>query len=281
MKTLIQKLPVSQQTSFVARTYTTPLFETTWHQHQEFELILQLKGNGMCFIGNYIGSFKSGDIFLLGSNLPHEFKKERDNMECSVMVIHFDADFWGKAFWVMPESIEIKQLLDESMAAFKLADLYKPELATAIQQLETAAGFERVTLLCQCLLWISRDTNKKTLSTIDTVKTASLADYKINKLFEFTIKHFKEPIALSTVASIANMSVSAFCRYFKRNTKKTFVEFVNEMRIGHACQSLLHTDKTILNICYDCGFNTIANFNKQFLKVKGLKPSMYKKKFRI
>ncbi|MGK2864659.1 MAG: helix-turn-helix domain-containing protein [Chitinophagaceae bacterium] len=80
---------------------------------------------------------------------------------------------------------------------------------------------------------------------------------------------------------MANMSVSAFCRYFKRNTKKTYIEFVNEIRIGHACQSLLHTDITITQICYESGFNTIANFNKQFLKVKGIKPSAYKKQFRV
>lgn len=281
MKPLIQKLPIAEQTSFVARTYTTPFYETTWHQHYEVELIVQLKGNGMCFIGNYIGDFKQGDIFLLGSNLPHEFKKEEEAMECSVMVVHFDPDFWGKDFWKMPESFEIKQLLNQSLSAIKLSGPHHEQLATSIQELETALGFERITLLCQCLLWISRDNKKQTLSTLDANRPAPFADDKINKLFEYTINHFKEPITLSRVASIANMSISAFCRYFKRNTKKTYVSFVNEMRIGHACHELLHTNKTIVQICYDCGFNTIANFNKQFLKVKGVKPSVYKKRFKV
>jgi AraC-like DNA-binding protein len=281
VKPLIQKLPIAEETSFVARTYTTPFYETTWHQHYEVELIVQLKGNGMCFIGNYIGDFKEGDIFLLGSNLPHEFKKEHEAMECSVMVVHFDPDFWGKDFWKMPESTEIKQLLLHSQSALKLSTQHPVELGASIQKLETASGFERITLLCQCLLWISRDTGKKTLSTLDDKAFSPFTDDKINKLFEYTINHFNDPIALSTVASIANMSISAFCRYFKRNTKKTYVEFVNEMRIGHACHALLHTDKTILQISYDCGFNTIANFNKQFLKVKGVKPSVYKKRSKV
>ena len=281
MKPLIQKLPVSEQTSFVARTYTTPLFETAWHQHDEYELILQLKGKGMCFIGNYIGDFTCGDIFLLGSNLPHEFKKEHEDMECSVMVIHFNEDFWGKDFWSKPESKEIKQLLDESMLAIKLNNSHEAALGASIQQLEMASGFERIALLCQCLLLISRDKNKETLSTLDTKKSSPFADDKINKIFEYTINHFKDPIALSTVASLVNMSVSAFCRYFKRNTKKTYVEFVNEMRVGHACHSLVNTNNTILQIGYECGFNTVANFNKQFLKVKGLQPSVYKKRFKI
>lgn len=279
MKPLVQKLPIAQQTSFVARTYTTPFYETAWHQHSEVELIIQLKGNGMCFIGNYIGDFEEGDIFLLGSNLPHEFKKQYEDMVCSVMVVHFDQNFWGNDFWRMPESSEIKQLLNQSLTAIKLKDPSDPDLGAYIQKLETASGFERITLLCQCLLSISRDKNKESLSSLDPSNFAPLSDSTINKLFEYTINHFREPIKLSTVASIANMSVSAFCRYFKRNTKKTYVEFVNEMRIGHACHSLLHTENTIIQVCYDCGFNTIANFNKQFLKVKGLKPSAYRKRF--
>ncbi len=280
VKPLIQKLPLSEQTSFVARTYTTPLFETTWHQHKEVELILHLRGKGLCFIGNYIGDFNAGDIFLLGSNLPHEFKKEDGETACSVMVIHFDKNFWGQDFWRLPESKEIRQLLDEALMAIKL-DKYKIELAAFIKQLETASGFERISLLCQCLLGISREKNRQTLSTLQPGDLQTFADDKINNVFEFTISHYQQPVSLSAVAAIAHMSTSAFCRYFKRTTKKTYVEFVNEMRIGHACHALVNTNMSILQIAYGSGFNTIANFNKQFLKVKGLKPSVYKKKFTI
>lgn len=278
MKPLLQRLPLSEQTSFVARTYTTPLFETTWHQHPEIELILQLKGKGICFIGNHIGDFQQGDIFLLGPNLPHEFRKEEKEIECSVMVIHFDKAFFGDPFWRLPESHEILQLLDRSLSGFKLSPGYAPALAEAIRRLEHAYGFERIVLLCQCLSFISREKNKEMLSTFPDNGMEACNDDKINRVFEFTISHFQDPILLAEVASIANMSVSAFCRYFKRNTKKTYVEFLTEIRIGHACHSLVNTDKTILRIAYDSGFNTIANFNKSFLKFKGLKPSAYKKK---
>ncbi len=281
MKPLIQKLPLAEQTSFVARTYTTPHWETTWHQHKEVELIVQVKGSGMCFIGNYVGSFTEGDVFLLGSNLPHEFKKEKKGAKCSVMVVHFDPALWGEAFWKLPESAEIKTLLNTSLAAVKVAATYAAEIGEILKKIETAHGFERLTLLCRCLLALSRSENQQTLSTLDAGNFAPLADSKINQIFEYTIKHFTEPIALSTVAGIAAMSVSAFCRFFKRNTKKTYVEFVNELRIGRACQLLLRTDKTVLDICYDCGFNTVANFNKQFLKVKKMKPSVYRKTFRV
>lgn len=279
MKPLLQKLPLSEQTSFVARTYTTPLFETAWHQHPEVELILQLKGKGLCFIGNYIGDFSAGDIFLLGSNLPHEFKKETADMECSVMVVHFDKNFWGEAFWQLPEADEIKRLLNQSTKAIKINGAANKELTSAIQRLEHATGFERITLLCQCLLGISRERRKQTLSTLQVKDLESFADSTINKVVEYTINCFDEPISLAKVAALVPMSVSAFCRYFKRATKKTYIEFVNEIRIGHACHALLNTDKTVLQIAYDSGFNTVANFNKQFLKVKGMQPSVYRKTF--
>jgi AraC-like DNA-binding protein len=279
VKPLIQKLPLSEQTSFVARTYTTPLFETTWHQHEEIELILQLKGRGLCFIGNYIGDFSAGEVFLLGSNLPHEFKKEMPEMECSVMVVHFNKNFWGEDFWNLPEADEIKRLLQQSTKAVKISGAANKELATNIKRLEQATGFERISLLCSCLLSISRERRKQTLSTLQSKDLLSFSDDKISKVFEYTIGHFDEPISLETVSALIPMSVSAFCRYFKRATKKTYVEFVNEIRIGHACHALLNSDKTVLQIAYDSGFNTVANFNKQFLKLKEMQPSVYKRKF--
>lgn len=199
MKPLIQKLPLAEQTSFVARTYTTPHYETTWHQHKEVELIVQVKGSGMCFIGNYVGSFTEGDVFLLGSNLPHEFKKERKGAKCSVMVVHFDPLLWGDAFWKLPESVEISRLLNQSLGAIKLPAQYALSLGETIKKMETAQGFERFTLLCLSLLELSRSRDKQALSTLDAANFAPLADDKINRIFEYTIKHFTEPISLSTL----------------------------------------------------------------------------------
>lgn len=281
MKPLIQKLPLSEQTSFVARTYTTPLFETTWHQHEEIELIVQLKGKGLCFIGNHIGNFEAGDVFLLGSNLPHEFKKEKAEMECSVMVVHFKKNFWGEAFWNLPEAEEINRLLHLSTKAIKISGPANKPLAASIQQLEHATGFERIALLCQSLLLISRERRKRTLSSLQPKDLETFADNRLNEVVKHTIQHFDEPLSLAAVAALIPMSVSAFCRYFKRATKKTYVEFVNEIRISHACQLLMQSGKTMVEIAYDSGFNTIANFNKQFLKIKGMKPSEYRRKFSI
>ena len=102
---------------------------------------------------------------------------------------------------------------------------------------------------------------------------------RIDKVFRHTIDHFRQGVSLADIAEISGMSVPAFCSYFKKSTKKTYVDFLNEIRIGFACKLLIETDLNIINVCLESGFNTLANFNKQFLKIKGTTPSKYRKAF--
>ena len=102
---------------------------------------------------------------------------------------------------------------------------------------------------------------------------------RIEEVFRYTMELFRQPISLADVAEVAGLSVPAFCNFFKKSTKKTYIDFLNKVRVGHACKLLIETDLKIINICYESGFNTLANFNKQFLKVKQLTPSKYRKLF--
>ena len=103
MKTLIQKIHIEEQNSFACRTYRTPHFETNWHKHEEYELILITEGHGTALVGDYVGEYKTGDIFLLGSNLPHWFRKSHHKMTGSAIVVHFHKYFWGEHFLCLPE----------------------------------------------------------------------------------------------------------------------------------------------------------------------------------
>ena len=154
MKPIVEKLTLSENTSFLARTYTTPLFEVPWHQHIEYELIMFKKGEGSSFIGNYVGEFKTGDIFFLGSNLPHTFQKAKKELITSALVIQFRDDFWGKDFLLLPESRNIKQLLDIAYQGLKITGSCRELLKPFIEELEFAEGFERIILLCECLQMI-------------------------------------------------------------------------------------------------------------------------------
>jgi len=278
MKPLIQKLPLSEATSFVAKTFRTPHFEVGWHQHIEYELILFTEGSGMSFIGNYVGEFETGDIFFLGSNLPHTFQKSGDQIT-SAVVVQFRDDFWGHHFLEIPESRNLKQLLHTSLHGLKITGESKLILANHIKQLEHTNGFKRVLLLEECLHLIA-ETNEYTEVSTQEIKELAPKDKQcIDRVFQFTIDSFKDQVSLSQVAAVACMSIPAFCRYFKKSTKKTYTEFLNEVRIGYACNLLQDTQKTVQDICYESGYNSIANFHRQFFKIKSYTPLQYRKYF--
>jgi len=278
MKPLIEKLPLSDNTSFVARTHRTPNFEVSWHQHIEYELILFTEGAGLSFAGNYVGEFEVGDIFFLGANLAHTFKKSGD-LITSAVVVHFKEDFWGKEFLNLPESKEIQQLLNTSLQGLKISGKSKELLNPMIKSLEKEKGFKRIIILCECLNILAEKQEFQKLSTQDVKQVNNKNRERIDRIFRHTMENFKEPVQLSTIASIADMSIPAFCNYFKKSTRKKYIDFLNEVRIGYACKLLTDTQTTVENACYDSGFNTLANFNKQFLKIKGMTPSGYRKVF--
>lgn len=274
MKPFIQKLPLDEATSFVAKTFRTPNFEVGWHQHIEYELILFTEGSGMSFIGNHVGEFEAGDIYFLGSNLPHTFQKSGDQITSAVVV-----QFRDELFIPIPETRSIHLLFEISMHGLKITGSTKQHITPLVKKLETATGFERILLLGECLRNISESKEYITVSTQE-VKQLNPKDKEcIDRVFQFTIDSFREPISLSQVAGIACMSIPAFCNYFKRSTKKTYIDFLNEIRIGYACNLLIDTKKSVLDICYESGYNTMANFHKQFLKHKQLTPLQYRKHF--
>lgn len=279
MKTLIEKLPLQENTSFVAETFRTPYFEVPWHQHIEYELIMFTEGDGMSFIGNYAGEFKTGDVFFLGKNVPHTFQKREKDMVTSAVVIQFREDFWGSDFMKLPEAGELRELFDISMQGLRIRGKTRVLLHPLIREIETRKGFARILKLLECLFLIQSGEEYATLST-QAVKLTNPRDMeRIDKVFRHTIESFQKPITLDEVAGIAGLSVSAFCNYFKKSTKKTYIDFLHEIRIGFACKLLITSDLNIVNICYESGFNTLANFNKQFLKVKQTTPSKYRKVF--
>ena len=148
-----------------------------------------------------------------------------------------------------------------------------------IKALETAADFRRVLLLTECLHILAEEGGYQKVSTQEVRQLNAKSSACIDGVFQYTIDHFKEKVSLNAVASVACLSVPAFCNYFKRSTQKTYIDFLNEVRIGYACTLLLETTKPVLQICYESGYQTMANFHKQFLKVKRLTPLQYRKLF--
>ncbi len=279
MKPIIEKLPLAENRSFVAKTHATPYFEVPWHQHIEYELILFTKGEGTSYIGNYVGGFLTGDVFFLGSNLPHTFQKKNKDLFTSAVVVHFKKDFWGNEFIELPETRIIRQLLALSASGIRVTGQCRQQLQSMISDLEFCTGFNSIIELCKCLQVIAETNDYETISTQEIKEWNPKRQERIDAIFQYTIARFQDAISLTDIASNAGMSVPAFCSYFKKTTKKTYVEFLNEVRIGHACKQLMDTQMPIQQICYDSGYSTLANFNKQFINIRKVTPSQYRKEF--
>lgn len=276
MKPFIEKLPIGEDASFVTRVHTTPNFEVPWHQHPEFELIFISEGAGLSFIGNSVEEFEPGDVFFIGSNVPHTFQKSGE-LITSAVVIHFLENFWGDGMLTIPESKWLMHVLNNAKHGLKITGVTKEKLRPIIKELVTAKGFWRIVKLCECLALLSETDEYKPVSTQE-IKVMNHSDKeRMERIVQYTMDNFKESIRLETIASIACMSPHAFCSYFKKRTRKTYIDFLNEIRIGYACKLLLTTEMNILAICFDSGFNNVANFNRQFLKVKQIKPSVYRR----
>ncbi len=276
MKPFIEKLPPGEDASFISQIHRTPYFEVPWHQHIEYELILFLEGAGLSFIGNSVDEFEEGDIFFIGSNVPHTFQKSGD-MITSAVVIQFKDNFWGNSILDLPESKRISSLLYNSKHGLKITGNTKEKLRTIIMELQESKGFWRIVKLCECLALLADTEDYKSLSTQE-IKVMNHSDKeRIERIVQYTMDNFKEEIRLENIAAIACMSPHAFCSYFKKRTRKTYVDFLNEIRVGYACKLLLTTEMNILSVCFESGFNNVANFNRQFLKIKQQKPSIYRR----
>ena len=281
MRSLIQKLPLSENSSFVCRTYRTPSFETPWHQHEEFELVLMQEGTGNALIGDYFGEYKPGDVFFLGSNLPHWFRKSVQDQTGSALVVHFLPEFWGKSFLSLPEMRAVHDLFNLSKQGIKLRERTQQRIGSFLTDMEISQGVTTIWLLLRCfeeMIHAAEDDREILGSGAAVYKTLSEAN-PIARVFEYTFANYQREVSLQEVADMVNMSRSTFCRHFKQSTKRTYIDFLKEVRIGHACRLLTENDWPILKICYDSGYNNTANFSKQFRELKKMTPLQYRRRF--
>jgi len=276
MKTLLQKIHIEEHQSFACRLYKTPQFETNWHKHEECELILITAGHGTVMMGDYIGEYKTGDIYFIAGNLPHWFKKQDNKMIGAALVIHFKPGLFGEAFLQLPEIKQLGYLLRKN-DGIQLQEKSKKEIGPMIMEMVTLKGYQRIFLLLQCLYKISSSPAYITL-TQNFSSASTNINPAIEKIIDFSFKRYLTPITLQQVAAVANMSIPTFCRFFKKNIKKTYFDFIQDLRISHACKLLTSTNKPVLEICYESGYNSWAHFSKQFKHVKEITPSQYRRR---
>ncbi len=278
MKPITEKVPYEQDNIVFTKEATTPEFEYVWHQHVEFELLLFKKGSGITYIGNHIGQFEKGDVYFIGSNIPHVFEKGNKESIATCVVVQFNKDSLGEAFNELNELKEISKLYEKSMFGIKIQDEKDKEFITKlILKMNNTSGLSKLTTLLECLDYISKIKELPTLNNLPAIYLNNKETNRIDKVCNYTIENYNKKITLDDVAGLVYMSVPAFCKFFKKSTRKTYIQFLNEVKIEHACKLLHDTELSVNEIAFNCGYNTLANFHKQFFKIKNTQPHVYRK----
>jgi len=282
LKSALQKSPIPKSHAFVAKALRESIFDPNWHFHSEYQLFMVLKGSGTRFIGDDIKPFKAGDFTFTGPNLPHLWRSDTDS-DGSVsegIVVYFNENLIGESLLQKEESITLKQLFQNSLRGIEVTGHSTDTIKKILQTLLQSQGFEGVLELLKLLHFISKSPDAHLLASPGYTNTLKVGDTeRMNKVYAHVMKHYKEKIRLQTLAELTNMTPTSFSRYFKSHANKTFSEFVSEIRIGHACKLLIEQKTNVSQACYESGFQTLSNFNRQFKNSTGRTPLEYKQTY--
>ncbi len=281
----LEKIPVNGTSSITVKREITAYMDYPWHYHPEHEIIFVEKSYGIRFMGSHIGNFEDGDLMFISSNLPHvwkndnDFYKENPDLFVDVYVIHFLENALKEGFFELSEFTHIKKLFARGTQGVLIKGRDHKKIAALVKKVVNSTGSERLICFLQALDAIAKTKDYELLSSPGYVNGMNFLDTeRMNRVTNFVMANYAEEININEVAVLANLTKASFCRYFKSRTKKTFSEFLNEVRILNACKLLASTDKSITEICYDCGYNNISHFNRQFKSITGLTAKEYSRK---
>lgn len=284
MKLLYQDLPFPINSQIHYYIEDLPHFTVPWHFHPAIEIMYITSGNGIRFVGDHIESYSEGDLCIIGPNLPHEWRNnksffdKKSDSHATCICLFFKREMFDSNFIRLHEMSNIRNLIERSRRGIKFTGASSREIALLIEQSANYSGVQKVISLISILELMATSNEYEMLSSIGFVENVYSDDFeRFNKVYNYLVKNFNQTIRLEDAASLAGLSPTAFCRYFKERTKKTFVQYLNEMRIGYAKKLLIEDKMKISTICLEAGFNNTSNFISQFKKVTGMLPSDYQK----
>jgi AraC-like DNA-binding protein len=255
----------------------TPL--ERWHFHDECELQLIVGARGRAFVGDYVGHFQPGHLVLTGPRLPHNWISTDlppNGLEVRSLVIQFREEPLRDGMRAIKELEETRPLLERARHGIEFFGLSE-SVRDRFYKIKRTHGLQRFAEFADLLCLLKNCKDYRLLSSAGTVASRSVdARSTINKIIEYVNENYGESLSLADVAARVNMSADTFSRYFRKATDSTFTTFVNRVRVRKACELLMYSESQISGICYEVGFNNVANFNRRFREIKGMTPSKFR-----
>ncbi|WP_373400394.1 AraC family transcriptional regulator [Algoriphagus halophilus] len=260
-------------------------FYNNLHQHPQCQLTVILEGRGQLLVGDYVGRFEAGDVFLLGESIPHVFRSDAEYFEDDSKLstagntIFLDFQAFGKSLEEVDEFKELIQLNERINGCFKIKGKTKEEIMRLFDGFPSLSGLEKLQRALHMLALLNFESKDlKALNMIPFLKSLSERDGKrMDQVMRFILENSSRPISLDEVAEQAFMSKEAFCRFFKLRTRKTFTQYLQQLRITEAKKLLIETDLGISQISFQVGFQTLSHFNKTFKSLTNQTPKSWRK----
>jgi len=260
--------------------------QAIFHEHPELQLTFIIEGSGKRIIGNQISDFESGDMVFLGSNVPHiwisdsSFYQEKPAINSKVITVYINPKIFHDIFDQLEEMKQIEEMLQQATKGIHIYGETRKVIADKLIALSSKTGFERVDGILQIMNIIATSPHKRYIinNEPNNFDDQHYSD-RLLLVLSYIKDNIRENVSLEQVAEVACMTVSSFCRFFKNRMKKTFSQYLVELRMDEASKLLIRTDKSISEITYLCGFNSDSHFCKVFKQHFGISPYQYKKTF--
>ncbi len=286
MKNPVQKSRIPAGKAFIIKELIAPFFDVNWHFHSEYQLFVVLEGEGTRFIGDDIQSFQAGDMVLTGPNLPHLWRSDRsyfqpeNGLETHGIVIYFPDHFLKNSVFELEEFESISQLLKESAAGIVISGKTQEKVKSLMKGLLKKDGVNSIIQLLEILEILAQSSDCKLITDADYVNLHKESEKdRMGLVYELVMKNYTNKITLTEAATLCNLSESAFSRYFKSRANQSFSSFLSQVRIHQACKLLQAGSLNISQICFECGFFTLSNFNKQFRERMNQSPLEYRREY--
>jgi AraC-like DNA-binding protein len=287
MKVVQFTIPVAKENSVIVQEDIMPHFYNHLHRHNETQITWIIKGEGTLIAGNYMQPFRANDIYIIGANQPHIFKNDaayfakRSKKKVHALSIFFNTHGFLKSVLDLPETKNIKKFVESSIYGLQAPTIKLQTITTAMLLVKSVKSGYRLAAFIRLMQILADIKTCKPLASISPENSFSDNEgLRMNNIYQFTMANYAENIKLKQVADIAFLTPQAFCRYFKKHTRKTYIDFLNEIRINEACKKMLAGDfNSMSSIAFETGFNSAISFCRVFKKVTGKSPLQYKKAY--
>ena len=286
MKLMHEHIDFPLQSAIKVKWQRKPHFTYPWHFHSEYEILYVIEGAGNSFVANNIENFQSGDLALLGSNLPHFWRSDekyhaKDSQEnINYIVIQFSNELLNESLFKFVEFQLISDLLKQSARGIRFLEPFSEKAGKKIIKIARSKGFKQLILLFELLQEFGKTDQYRLLaSELYNEQEQNFSNDRMAKVLHYINTSYQQKVELEKVASIANLHPSAFCRYFKEKTGKSLSEYLNNMRLSYACRLILEGNLSISQVCFESGFNNLSNFNRTFKKHTRYTPTEYYREF--